>query len=161
MKNVGAVLLWFLALLVAVLVLFVQGMMLALFLRQRRSQRILRTANEALRRSETLLLETCGSGHLRTSSGGFICCRQSSGGTQIGPWGCLIGTQAGDLFDQVLTLGTDNVFLDVPAGNFAAASLLSQRGFSIKGSTLLMYLGDLPLYQPGSIYALASMGSMG
>ena len=112
-------------------------------------------------RRETLLLETCGSGHLRTSSGGFICCRQSSGGTQIGPWGCLIGTQAGDLFDQVLTLGTDDVFLDVPAGNFAAASLLSQRGFSIKGSTLLMYLGDLPLYQPGSIYALASMGSMG
>jgi PAS domain S-box-containing protein len=49
---------WNQTLLAAVLVLFVQGMMLALFLRQRRSQRILRQANEALRRSETLLLES-------------------------------------------------------------------------------------------------------
>lgn len=49
---------WNQTLLVAVLVLFVQGMMLALFLRQRRSQRVLRQANEALRRSETLLLES-------------------------------------------------------------------------------------------------------
>ena len=112
-------------------------------------------------RRETLLQETCGRGRMHTSSGGFICCQQWTGGTQIGPWGCLIGTQAGQLFDQVLTKGGDDLFLDVPAGNFAATELLSQRGFSIKGSNLLMYLGDLPLYQPGSIYALASMGSMG
>ena len=112
-------------------------------------------------RRETLLQETCGRGLLRASSGGFICCQQWSVGTQIGPWSCLIGTQAAQLFDQVLTKGDDEVFLDVPAGNFAAAALLSQRGFTVKGSTLLMYLGDHPLYQPGTIYALASMGSMG
>ena len=112
-------------------------------------------------RREQLLQETCGRGRLHTSSGGFICCQHWSSGIQIGPWGCLIGTQAGQLLDQVLAKGRDDIFLDVPAGNFSAGSLLSQRGFSIKGSTLLMYLGDRPLYQPGTIYALASMGSMG
>jgi len=112
-------------------------------------------------RREALLQETCGRGRLHTSSGGFICCQDWSTGTQIGPWGCLIGTQAGQLFDHALTEGDGDVFLDVPAGNFAATALLSQRGFTVKGSNTLMYLGDQPLYQPGSIYALASMGSMG
>jgi GNAT superfamily N-acetyltransferase len=112
-------------------------------------------------RRETLLRVTCGRGRILTSSGGFICCQESGHSTQIGPWGCLIGTQAGQLFDQLLTEGDGEVFLDVPAGNFAATELLRQRGFSVKGSTVLMYLGDHPLYQPGTIYALASMGSMG
>jgi len=112
-------------------------------------------------RRETLLRVTCGRGRLHTSSGGFLCCQEWSIGTQLGPWGCLIGAQAGQLLDQVLTDGNDAVFLDVPAGNFAAAALLGKRGFSVKGSSTLMYLGDEPLYQPGSIYALASMGSMG
>jgi ribosomal protein S18 acetylase RimI-like enzyme len=112
-------------------------------------------------RRETRLQETCARGRLGTSSGGFICCQEWNIGTQIGPWGCLIGSQAGQLLDQALVEGDGHVFLDVPAGNFAATELLGKRGFSIKGSTLLMYLGDQPLYQPGSIYALASMGSMG
>ena len=112
-------------------------------------------------RRETLLHQTCGRGRLHTSSGGFICCQELGNGMQIGPWGCLIGAQAGQLLDRVLTAGDTDVFLDVPAGNLAAAALLSQRGYAIKSSTLLMYLGDQPLYHPGSIYALASMGSMG
>ena len=112
-------------------------------------------------RRETLLLETCGRGLTHLSSGGFICCQDWSIGTQIGPWGCLIGNQAGLLLDQALTGGEGGLFLDVPAGNFAAAELLSRRGFCVTGSNLLMYLGDRPLYHPGSIYALASMGSMG
>jgi len=112
-------------------------------------------------RRESLLRETCGRGRLHTSSGGFICCQDWSFGTQVGPWGCLIGSQAGQLFDQALSEGDGEVFLDVPAGNFAATALLSGRGFFVTGSNTLMYLGDLPLYQPGNIYALASMGSMG
>jgi len=110
---------------------------------------------------EALLQETCSQGRLQVSSGGFISCQQWSGGIQIGPWGCLIATQAAGLLDQVLTTGDEDIFLDVPAGNFGATELLSERGFTIKGSSTLMYLGDRPLYQPGNIYALASMGSMG
>jgi ribosomal protein S18 acetylase RimI-like enzyme len=112
-------------------------------------------------RRQTLLEVTCCRGKLHTSSAGFICAQDHEFGTQIGPWGCLIGAQAGQLLDRVLGHGTDDIFLDVPAGNFQARELLEPRGFRVTGSTLLMYLGDRPLYQPGSIYALASMGSMG
>ena len=110
---------------------------------------------------EALLKATCGRGRLYTSSGGFLCCQQWEFGTQIGPWGCLIGKQAGQLLDQALAAGDERLFLDVPAGNFAAGTLLAMRGFAVTGSNLLMYLGDDPPYRPGNIYALASMGSMG
>lgn len=112
-------------------------------------------------RRESLLWVTCGRGRLHTSSGGFICFQKWNSGTQIGPWSCLIGSQAEEFLDQVLTEGDDDFFLDVPEGNFAAGELLMRRGFAVRGRTLLMYLGNDPLYQPGSIYALASMGSMG
>ncbi|HBG05511.1 MAG: GNAT family N-acetyltransferase [Geobacteraceae bacterium GWC2_58_44] len=110
---------------------------------------------------DALLRVTCDRGRLYISSGGFLCCQEWKDGTQIGPWGCLIGTQAGQLLDQALATGDEKLFLDVPAGNLAAATLLSKRGFVVKGSNVLMYLGDAPLYHPGNIYALASMGSMG
>jgi len=44
--------------LIALLVLLIMFMLMALFYRQRRSQQVLRQANEALRRSETLLSES-------------------------------------------------------------------------------------------------------
>ena len=110
---------------------------------------------------EALLNATCGRGRLYASSGGFLCCQQWHFGVQIGPWGSLIGNQAGQLLDQALTAGDETVFLDVPAGNFAAGTLLAKRGFTVTGSNLLMYLGDDPPYRPGNIYALASMGSIG
>lgn len=112
-------------------------------------------------RRETLLQVTCARGRLHTSSGGFICGQEWDGELQVGPWGCLIGSQAGQLWDQLLVDGDGETFLDVPAGNFSASELLAARGFRVKGSAQLMYLGHHPLYQPGSIYALASMGSMG
>jgi len=112
-------------------------------------------------RRESLLEVTCARGRLHTSSGGFICCQQWDDGLQIGPWGCLIQSQAAQLMDQLLVEGERKVFLDVPAGNFNANELLVRRGFTVKGSALLMYLGHHPLYQPASIFALASMGSMG
>jgi GNAT superfamily N-acetyltransferase len=110
---------------------------------------------------EALLRVTCDRGLLHTSSSGFLCCQEWKVGTQIGPWGSLTGSQAGQLLDQTLTTGDENIFLDVPAGNLVATSLLNKRGFSFKGGNILMYLGATPLYHPGNIYALASMGSMG
>jgi ribosomal protein S18 acetylase RimI-like enzyme len=68
---------------------------------------------------------------------------------------------ARQLLDRVLIGGEGDLFLDVPAGNLAAAALLKSRGFTVKGKSALMYLGARPLYLPGNIYALASMGSMG
>jgi len=112
-------------------------------------------------RRDTLLRLTCARGRLYSSSGGFVCCQQWENGTQIGPWGCLISSQAPQLFDQALSGSGEHVFLDVPAGNHTATALLEERGFSIKGSNLLMYLGADPSYKPGNVFALASMGSMG
>jgi ribosomal protein S18 acetylase RimI-like enzyme len=112
-------------------------------------------------RRDSLLRLTCDRGRLYGSSGGFLCCQAWEDGTQIGPWGCLIGAQAEQLLEQALSGAGRRVFLDVPAGNHAAAALLNRHGFAIKGSSLLMYLGAEPLYQPSKVFALASMGSMG
>lgn len=112
-------------------------------------------------RREALLRASCGLGALHASSGGFLCCQQRQFGIQIGPWGCVMENQASQLLDHALAAGDESVFLDVPAGNLAAASLLVRRGFCVTGSNLLMYLGEEPRYRPGNIYALASMGSLG
>jgi len=112
-------------------------------------------------RRDSLLRTTCGRGELYSSSGGFLCRQQWEDGTQIGPWGCLIGSQAGRLLDEALAGDGRRVFLDVPAGNLAVAALLVKRGFAVKGSSTLMYLGAEPQYRPGHVFALASMGSMG
>lgn len=112
-------------------------------------------------RRDALLHATCGRGRLYSSSGGFLNCQAWEDGTQIGPWGCLIGAQAGQLLDQALSGAGNRVFLDVPAWNHAAAALLLKKGFEVKGSSTLMYLGAEPLYQPKNVFALASMGSMG
>ena len=112
-------------------------------------------------RRDALLQTTCGRGRLHASSGGFVCCQPWEEGVQIGPWGCLIGSQAGELLDQALAGAGQRVFLDVPAGNRQAAALLEERGFAVAGTNTLMYLGGEPSYQPGKVFALASMGSMG
>jgi ribosomal protein S18 acetylase RimI-like enzyme len=112
-------------------------------------------------RRDALLKATCGRGRLYSSSGGFICCQQWGGGMQIGPWCCLIGAQAGPLLDKALPGAGKKVFLDVPEGNRAAGALLTKRGFVITGRNTLMYLGAEPKYRPASVFALASMGSMG
>lgn len=110
---------------------------------------------------DLLLKISLDQGGLFTSSGGFLCCRRWKNGVQLGPWGCLIPSQAAPLLDKAITKGKEKIFLDVPAGNYAATSLLKEKGFEVRGTNLLMYLGAEPQYQPGSIYALASMGSMG
>jgi len=112
-------------------------------------------------RRDPLLQVTCGRGALVNTSGGFLCRQPWESGVQIGPWGCIIDAQAEELFDGALAASAGRVFLDVPAGNHAAGRLLKDRGFRVKGRTALMYLGAPPPYQPGNIYALGSMGSMG
>jgi ribosomal protein S18 acetylase RimI-like enzyme len=112
-------------------------------------------------RRDPLLVATCSRGSFFSSSAGFICCQPWEDGTQIGPWGCLVEAQAPQLLDQALSDVKGRVFLDVPASNLAATALLKQRGFAVKGRSTLMYLGSKPPYQPGKVFALASMGSMG
>ncbi|BCO11262.1 GCN5-related N-acetyltransferase [Citrifermentans bremense] len=112
-------------------------------------------------RRDSLLVATCSRGSLFSSSAGFICCQPWEDGTQIGPWGCLVASQAWPLLDQALSGVKGRVFLDVPASNLAASALLGQSGFFVKGRSTLMHLGTEPRYHPGKVFALASMGSMG
>ncbi|UFS70281.1 GNAT family N-acetyltransferase [Geomonas sp. RF6] len=112
-------------------------------------------------RRDRLLQLASSRGALLSTSGAFLCKQRWGSGVQIGPWGCVIPAQAPSLLDAALGAAQGRVFLDVPAGNHAAAQLLSSRGFSVKGQTALMYLGAPPPYQPGNIFALGSMGSMG
>lgn len=53
------------------------------------------------------------------------------------------------------------IVCDVPSGNMAAAKLLEDLGFRIKGTTELMFAGVKPDYRPEYIYGLATMGSSG
>lgn len=112
-------------------------------------------------RREALLKAVLHRGTHYSVTGGFLCCQKWQSGIQLGPWGCQSRAEAGQLLDQVLTDGYERVFLDVPAANLAAGSLLVQRGLTLAGSTLLMYYGSPPAYRPATIFALATMGSSG
>jgi ribosomal protein S18 acetylase RimI-like enzyme len=112
-------------------------------------------------RRHALINETCRRGRLLGGSDGFICAQKWEHGTQVGPWGCRLEQEARQLLDRALSRVDDGMFLDVPQANDTATALLTENGFSIKGSNLLMYFGARPHYRPKNIYALASMGSMG
>ncbi|WP_239027907.1 GNAT family N-acetyltransferase [Geomonas subterranea] len=112
-------------------------------------------------RRDALLSVACGRGRVICGTYSFVCIQQWEQGTQLGPWGALFEGQAAPLLDLALAAAGGSVFLDVPAGNVAAASLLARKGFSIRGSNTLMYLGARPQYAPKKIFALGSMGSMG
>jgi ribosomal protein S18 acetylase RimI-like enzyme len=112
-------------------------------------------------RREALLKAVLRRGTLYSVPGGFLCYQQWDGAIQLGPWGCQSRVAARQLLDDALTEGYEKVFLDVPAANPTAGSLLVQRGLKLAGSTLLMYYGGTPAYRPTSIFALATMGSIG
>ena len=112
-------------------------------------------------RRYALLEATCERGRLYCSNHGFLGCQYWDEGVQLGPWGALFEDEAEPLLDLALSGAGERVFLDVPASNLAAAALLAKRGFAIKGSNTLMYLGAEPDYTPSKVFALASMGSMG
>jgi ribosomal protein S18 acetylase RimI-like enzyme len=112
---------------------------------------------------ETILTETLKRGTLTVRDGGFLISQPASAGIQLGPWGAVGPETAGALLDiaRARAVKGTRLFLDAPARNDDAASLLQSRGFAVRGSALLMFLGEKPAYEPGRIYALASMGSMG
>lgn len=112
-------------------------------------------------RRHALLDTICGRGRIYCGNYSFLCCQPWEDGTQVGPWGALFESEAEPLLDLALSSLKGRVFLDVPAGNVAAASLLARRGFSISGSNTLMYFGKEPRFEPKKVFALASMGSMG
>lgn len=94
---------------------------------------------------------------------GFLVLSASADGQQVGPWGALTKKAAAHLLEAAIggEGPTGEIFLDVPVKNRVSAKLLSSRGFSVSGSTLLMYRGRVPEYRPKYIYSLASMGSYG
>jgi ribosomal protein S18 acetylase RimI-like enzyme len=102
-------------------------------------------------------------GTMLARSEGFLVKQPCGDALQFGPWGAIERQTAERLFAAALTQSAPGarIFLDVPVRNVDAASILHTVGFSIRGSTTLMYLGERPAYDPARIYALASMGSMG
>lgn len=112
-------------------------------------------------RRTALLDVTAGRGQLICRNFSFLCIQHWQQGTQLGPWGALFEKEAAALLELALAVSAKSVFLDVPAGNLAAAALLTRKGFSIRGSNTLMYFGGKPKYCPDKVFALASMGSMG
>jgi len=77
--------------------------------------------------------------------------------------GALSRESAAKLLDAAIGKegATGEILLDVPEKNHAAGELLAARGFSVLGSTLLMYRGRIPEYRAEFIYSCASMGSYG
>ena len=101
-------------------------------------------------------------GRIFHAGGSFLVSQPCSDGIQLGPWGGLYRRASTLLDDALLEAGKGvKVLMDVPIRNTEQTALLLGKGFSIRGSTLLMCRGTLPAYAPESIYALASMGSMG
>jgi len=98
-----------------------------------------------------------------TGADGFLACYRSGENLCIGPWGARSSEAAARLLSAAIgheAAGKDT-FCDAPAGNRAAGELLRSKGFSVSGTTLLMYRGKAPAYRAETVYALASMGSYG
>ncbi|HXC93821.1 MAG TPA: GNAT family N-acetyltransferase [Geobacteraceae bacterium] len=98
-----------------------------------------------------------------TAQDGFMVCTPGADGLHIGPWGAVSREAATALLGVALAGdgpgGT--LYLDSPENNRAASEILLSSGFTVAGSTLLMYRGQEPEYRPEYIYSLASMGSYG
>ncbi|HTP65729.1 MAG TPA: GNAT family N-acetyltransferase [Geobacteraceae bacterium] len=112
---------------------------------------------------DSIIAESIEVGMLMARDGGFLICQPGTGGMQVGPWGSTCRETASLLLDTARSrAGADMpLYLDVPESNDDATRLLRSRGFSERGGSLLMYLGERPVYGSRRIYALASMGSMG
>jgi GNAT superfamily N-acetyltransferase len=114
-------------------------------------------------RRHSLLESICSNGEVFADKCGFLAVQRLRCGTQLGPWANKGEGDVAQLLDSVVTpaKGKGTLFLDVPGRNVKASSLLESRGFLMAGESTLMYRGAVPCYNPGKIYALASMGSMG
>ena len=112
---------------------------------------------------EKLLSATLARGELLENGEGFLIVQRTGAGIQFGPWGGFSAEGATWLLAQARSrfCANDDIFLDSPRGNRGAAELLADQGFRVSGATHLMCHGDVPLFSPNLVYALASMGSMG
>jgi len=110
-----------------------------------------------------LLSAVAARGVVHGSWDGFLITQRWPTGFQLGPWCCVDGEGAAGLLDGAMAEAGHGcrLFLDVPLRNLRAAALLSSRGFRVTGTTTLMCRGEVPDYDPGAVFALASMGSMG
>lgn len=113
-------------------------------------------------RRDTVIDLVAGQGRVFSTRGAFLVSQRCAGGTQLGPWG---GADLGALLLLEKALAEagwgKKVFLDAPVSNAGQTAHLLGMGFSVRGSNLLMFRGETPAYEPGRIFALASMGSMG
>ena len=111
-------------------------------------------------RRDAIIDATVQRGKLFCTDGAFLISQPCGDAVQVGPWG---GACTSSLLDDALLEAGKGmkVMLDVPIRNTGQTALLLGRGFSIRGSTLLMCRGRIPAYAPEYICALASMGSMG
>lgn len=113
-------------------------------------------------RRKALITALLGKAAVFDGSSGFIARQELDDCFQIGPWVSETAGAAAGLLDEALAGGDEEVMLlDVPEKNTEARSLLESRGFGRTGATDLMYRGEAPAYNPGILYSLASMGSMG
>ncbi len=109
-----------------------------------------------------ILEEVAKRGTTFVQNDGFLVSQPCGPARQFGPWGAAGRQTAAALFALARAQApAARIFLDVPVGNVAAASLLHGAEFTVRGSAALMCLGERPPYDPARIYALASMGSMG
>ena len=113
-------------------------------------------------RRDALIEAAARRGRLICAEGSFLISQPCGDCIQLGPWGGAGASAPLLLSEALLEAGKGTrVVLDVPIRNTGQTALLLGRGFSIRGTTLLMYRGKAPVYAPEQIGALASMGSMG
>ena len=114
-------------------------------------------------RRDILLAATARHGAVFEDPDGFLVLQPCGIGVQLGPFCARDSHAASKLFDQALNEVPRNrkLILDVPAANRSALRMLDRYHLQISGSCELMVSGQRPDYHPESVYALASMGSMG
>jgi GNAT superfamily N-acetyltransferase len=114
-------------------------------------------------RRDGLLGATSRRGTVLAENSAFVVIQPCGQAAQVGPFGALSVDRAARLLDMALnSLPTGmTVYVDTPACNRGAVSLLQERGFRDHGTNVLMYAGVKPDYRPEYIYGLATMGSCG
>jgi len=82
---------------------------------------------------------------------------------QLGPWAARESVSAMRMLKAAMEMAPVGVkvYCDVPAGNRCSVEQLESHGFTVQGSTELMFAGYIPDYRPEYIFGLATMGSCG
>ena len=114
-------------------------------------------------RRDGLLAVTSRRGTILGGDGAFAVIQPCGRAVQLGPFSALSPDRAAGLLDEALNRQPTGIaiYVDTPAQNHAAVTLLRERGFKNNGANLLMYAGVEPDYRPEYVYGLATMGSCG